>query len=543
MRRGLMRFWGEERGAVLAFLVILLPVMLLIGGIATDITMLNAQKRYTQSQADLAAQSAARFLPDPAAVRAEVRRVVAANGHYGDLTLSDADIVLGSWAGRGKFVPLPEQGIPAGATAVKVTVPSPFQPFLWGSLLNLGDVMVRKSAIGRNQALVVFTLRNRLLGLDTKKSILDAVLGPAGLGLSTSVLSYAGLAGVKVNLNDLLRLADASIALDTLTFDDVLDLPIGIDSLLHGLVSLKALPAASVLSVGTSLGKLTFRDLLTTSPGFLTAKAGDVLPDISVSALDLLTGFAALASRPEQRIGVTTGLDLAPLTAVSLDLGLIRPPVTVIARPGATPPTVAHLDQVSLSVTAEALGLLSLGAVVEVAEARATLSQVQCSGLNARAVFDVSTFPAGIDLRLGLRSGVTFSTPRPMARIPIAGKQQTVAIPIKDIGKVVPISNPISLAGAANDANNVLKQLKKDVEDEKARVCKGVLGCVLGTVSALLGAVLGTLNGLLDGLTGLIGQLDQQGAILNALLKLLGIDVAQAELILNAVSCGGGLVE
>lgn len=537
------QFWSVESGAVLVFLVILLPVMLLIGGIATDISMLNAQKRYTQSQADLAAQSAARFLPDPAAVRAEVRRVVAANRHYGDLVLADSDIVLGSWSGPGSFTPRANQATPDGATAVEVTVPSPFQPFLWGSILRRGDVLVRRHAIGRNQAAVVFTLRNRLLGLDTRKSILDGLLGPLGLGLSTTVLSYEGLAGMKVNLNDLLGLATAGVSLETLTFNDVLDLPIGIDSLLGGLVSLRALPVGSVLPGRAALGKLKLRDLLITSPGFLTARAGDVLPDVSVSALDLLTAFAALAARPHERIGVTTGLDLAPLAGVSVSLGLIRPPITVIARPGEVPATVAHVDQVSLDVAANALGVLSLGAVVEVAEATASLISVECSGPAAAAVFDVQTFPAGIDLRLGLGSGAAYSTPRPMARIPIAASRQTLRIPLTAIGKPYPVNNPIALATATNGVNDVLKQLKKDVENEKTRVCSGALGCVAALLGAVLGAVLTTLNSLLDSVTNLIGRVDLHGQMLNSLLKLLGIDVAQAEVILNNVACGGGLTE
>ncbi|NGM45974.1 hypothetical protein G5B31_10515 [Rhodobacter sp. SGA-6-6] len=539
MAARLEHFLRDTAGAISTLVVMLFPLLLVIGGLATDVSLLNAQKRYVQSQADLAAQSAARYLPDAAKARDVARGVVARNTRYGAIALADADIEIGSYdAETGAF--RKDQG----ASAVRVVVPSPFDPILLASILPDKDLTIRRSAVGTQQATVVFTLRNRLLGLDTRRSVLDGVLGPLGLGLTTNVLGYEGLANTRVKVDELLGLATLGLATEALTFDDVLDLPIAIPRLLGGLVGLGKLPPAAV-PTGAGVGPtVTLDEILAMSPGLARLKVGDVLPDLSLNALDLLTAFAGLAAQPAQRIGVTTGLDLGPLANVTLDLGLIRPPVTAIGLIGDQPPPQAKVAQTDVSLRANALNLIRVTLGLQLAEATATALSLNCGAAAASdtlASFQVSTAPATLALRVRLLQLVNGTAiERDAAPVPVAGVERQVDIRLDQFRQPVAIANPISVSGVTGSLSNVLSSLRSDVNSHRPDCGPLGLGCLVGS---LLGNLLNLVNGLVNSLTGLIANTLQLDNIAQNLLDALGIRVAQADLILDDYSCQARLVQ
>ncbi|MDZ4394201.1 pilus assembly protein TadG-related protein, partial [Cypionkella sp.] len=460
-------FRRQTNGSISAFFAIIFPVLLLIGGLATDVTLLNAQKRYVQSQADLAAQSAARYLPDVTKTRSVARAVVSANAGYGNITIADTDILFGSYTNAGGFIAAANQNNPTGATAVKVTVPSPFQPLLLAPILSDENMTIRRSAVGQQQSVIVFTLRNRLLSVNTRRSTLDAVLGPLGLGLTANALSYEGLANTRVKVDDLLGLATIGLATDTLTFDDVLNLPVTMPSLLGGLVGLGGLPPSAVPGSGVASDTVTLGEILAMSPTLLDLKVGDVLPDVSLNAFDLLMAFAGLASGPTERLSVTTGLDLSPLASVALQLGLIRPPVTAMGVIGDAVPVSAHVAQVEASLSANIVsGLARVNLDLALGDARATALSVNCMAINPSdtlAVFEVATAPAtiGLDLQLlQLVNGkVKTADGNPIA---VAGATYPAfAIRLDQFRQPVPVNNPISLTTVRNSLSSVLTSLKE----------------------------------------------------------------------------------
>lgn len=592
------RFLLEESGAVIILAVILLPLLLLVGGIATDVSLFNAQQRYTQSQADLAAQSAARLLPDPAATRAAARQVVAANAKFGTLSLADTDIVLGHHSPETGFRALPDQANPVGATAVRVVVPSPFRPLLLAPLVSPDQITIQRTAVGRKSGrpMAQFVLRNRLLGVNSRRGILDSVLGPLGLGLTTNVLSYEGLANTRLQGSDILNLFTLGLGVEAVSFDDVLNLPVAVPTLLQGMQAMGYLPPSAIAAMPALPGSITFADVLGMDPA-LMVHAGDVLPDVDISALDLLSTFAALASRPDQRIGLSTGVDLAPLAALDLDLGLIRPPVRVIASPQDDPPVVAELRQIELGLAADVAPLaglaplLRLEADLEVAGASAVVTAIECSLSEPQVTFSVTTWPAALGVKLGLLDVLAFNSPRALDPIHIAGTVQTVTVSASALPMVVPVNNRINLSGVTGGLNNVLQQLRSDAEQAKSQkeqerlariqereakeqerqqriadACRrnplsclgGVLGGVLGglvdgltaTIDGLtsvidgLTSVILDITSVIDGLTQVLGNVLVQSTlldtILDRLLALLGIEEAQAEIVLEAVNCAAG---
>jgi|GEM_PF-4745502 len=556
----LRRFCGDRSGAVLPFIVVLIPALLLVGGAATDISQLNAQRRYTQAQADLAAQSAARHLPDPVAVRAAVRRVVAANRRYGDLTLADSDIRLGSYTPDGGFVAVADQHSPAGVTAVEVDVPSPFRPILLGPVLSRDAILVRRQAVAaQSSGVALFMLRNRLVGLDLEHSGLSGLLNPLGLGVTANVLSYEGLANTRVQLNDLLGLATAGVAAEALTFDDVLRLPVAVPELLGGLVRLGALPPQAIPDKYPSLNSITFQEIMMMSPGLARLRAGDILPDVSVSALDLLGVLAQLQSRPEQRLGTDVGLDvdkLVPgltevnrLADVTATVGLIRPPVWVLARVDDTPPQVARVTQAEAMISASTLSLLDLTVKTGAASAEARLTALNCAASrpsDVAAVFSVTTSPVTLDVRLSLLRLATDIPERDMSPVALSGATQSLPITYGQIGTAVKVSSPVSVSGLTTGLKSVLGQVKTDVTDRQKK-CSGVLGAILCPVTTLITGVTASLTTLLGNVLTTVNNLLVQPLLLDSLVAqlqaFLGLTVAEAEVVLADTACSGGLVQ
>ncbi len=559
----LNRFKGDASGAVLIFIVVLMPLVLLIGGIATDVSMANAQRRYTQWQADLAALGGARHLPDPVATRNVARQIVQLNDYYGRITLPDANIVLGTYVRGGGFTADLDQANPSSPNAVRVLVPSPFDPFLLTPILAGRDLTIQRHAVatrrgsggggggagdGGDGGIAVFTLRNRLIGLNTSQSILNVLTGPLGLGLTANVLNYEGLVNTRLGLDDLLGLATLGLAAEVETFDDVLKLPVALPQLLGGLVGIGGLPPTAVPPGGMAQDTVTLDQIMAMSPGLLNLNIGDVLPDVSVNALDTLTALAALAARKHERLAVGAGLDLSPLVNTKLDIGLIRPPVTAIAVDDDIPGPYAEVAQTNVALTAEAAGLITLSAHVELGNARAELLSLDCSATEPTdviATFGVETAAGGLALEVGLLDSRPAIAPRDLDLIPIAANTRVVPVTLADVGKPIPIPNPISTAGLATSVNSALKELRNDLQVKRSQ-CSGFLGAVLCAVLipvfGVLSALLDLLTSMIDGLTNLIANIALLENLVQALLDTLGIRLAQADLILDSFACGGSEV-
>ena len=172
--------------------------------------------------------------------------MVAANAVYGEIALENRDILLGSFSRDGGFIPHPNQANPVGASAVMVVVPSPFRATLLRPVLRDEDVVIRRSAVAGKKGVIVFTLRNRLLGVNTRESILDPVLSGLGIGLNVSVLSCEGLANTRVKVEDLLSLISLGTAAEAFTFNDVLHLPVTSPQLFSALSAAGGLPPGAV---------------------------------------------------------------------------------------------------------------------------------------------------------------------------------------------------------------------------------------------------------------------------------------------------------
>lgn len=549
----LRRFRTEDMGAIAAFVAVVFPVLLLVGGMATDVSLLNAQKRHAQSQADLAAQSAARYLPDAAKVRSVAREVVLTNATYGALTLRDDQIELGSYAPQTGFVRATNQANPVGATAVRVNVASPFEPILLKPVLSEQNLLIQRRAIGAREGVVVFTLRNRLLSLNTREAALNSLLGPLGLGLTLNVLGYEGLANARVKLDKLLGLVSLGLAAEAVTFNDVLELPLTMPILLPKLLQTPGFPSGSLAPGVAPSKQVTLKEILNVSPSLLHAKIADILPNLTVNAFDLVMAYLGLAANPTQRLGVATDIKLDPLASLSLELGLIRPPVIAIGRIGDRPPPTARVSQLSALVNANVLQagaapLLRLVANLQVGSAEARAVSLNCSAQrnsDILAAFDADTAPLNLSLRLSVYDTRSEVPPKDVTPYPLAGKTQRINVRLDQFRKPVPISNPLTVTGLLSGISSVLDDFKANLTNQ-TRTCRGLIGILLCPLVWLydvtLGALIDVLKGIIAGLTWVLEALGVD-KVLQALLRLLGIELAQAELILDDYSCNTRLLE
>ena len=530
--------------------MIIFPLLLLIGGLATDTSLLNAQKRYVQSQADLAALSATRQLPDVSAVRDAARVVVAKNARYGEILLEDGDIRIGRYdRNTGAFIPAANQAAPEFASAVQVVVRSPFRPLLLGPVLSDDNITITRAAVGVQKGIISFSLRNRLLSLYTDRGILGRVLGPLGLGLNAEVLGYMGLATTKISLNNLLGLiADTDVGLDVMSFNDLLNLQVGRLDLLNNLVQLGGLANLDINPTAVGTGSLTMGQIIGASPTLLGLRAGDILPDIELNVFDLVMAMAGLKAKPTERVSVGLPISLPPLAQASVTLGLIRPPVTGVGYIDDVPPPKAEVSQLSAGVTARILSsgdtdLLRLVVNLEAATANAVPLTLNCNATqpgDQLASFRVETSALKLGLLVGLLDSRTEVDPATINSTPLGGGTRTVPVTLAQFrnNEAVAVPNPLTLSGLVRDLGDFLRGTRDNLNSKRTE-CSGlmVLLCPLvNLINAALSVLLTVLSAVADGLAWLLSAIGVD-RILELVLDLLGIGVAQADLILNSYSC------
>ena len=552
--RILQRFLADSSGALSMWLMILFPVLLLIGGLATDVSLLNAQKRYVQSQADLATISATNHLPNAAAVRAAAKAVVLKNTRYGTITLQDQDIRIGRYdRDTGRFIAAGNQTTPEFASAVQVIVPSRFRPILLSPVLSDENITIRRASVGVQRATIAFTLRNRLLAVNTNRGILGRVLGPLGLGLNAEVLGYMGLASTKISLNNLLGLiVDADVGLDVLSFDQVLNLQVSRIDLLNHLVKLGGLANIDIIPAAVGRNYVTLGEIVGASPTLLGLRAGDILPDIRLNVFDLVMAMAGLKAKPNERVSVALPINLGKLANISVTLGLIRPPVIAVGYVDDVPPPKAEVSQLEANVTANVLGdgttsLLRVALKLEAATATAVPLSLNCNAISATdqlATFRATTSPVTLGLQVGLFDERAEVDAKDIPSTPLGGGTRTVAVTLGQFQNAtpVPVPNPLTVSGLVRDVGTFLSTVAADLRSN-VKKCEGlaVLICPLVNLFNLaLSALLSVLSAIANSLAALLAALGVD-VILQSLLDLLGIGLAQADLILDSYSCDPAL--
>lgn len=546
-----LRHWArDERGAITALLLVLMPALLFVAGLAIDLSDINAQRRHTQAQADLAALSAARNMHTALAARSAARATVAANDTYPAHPLADEQIVFGRFQG-GRFLPLPDQGSTAGADAVQVTVRAPVDVFLLDLFMDSSAFTVTRSATAAVQTpRISFALGNCLASLRLLRPLLERLI-PVGVdvlcsgrGVDAEVALFPELTELAARFNLLTPSGE------TATYGDVLRAELPVSAVLETLLG-RRLPwdgrtirLGEAIILGDGLDRLT---------------VGSILPSARIQLSDLVFATAELLAR--RVADVQVGVDLGAAGRVQAALAVGDPRRIVVGvRPG-DPEAHARTAQIELRLPEIRIAnLFTLRLRVGLANASARLSGGATScALPADAevaVFDpvdanlieiqletqVLGLPNGQEL-LGFRADTVEH--RQTRRIAFTRADYEL-YPTAILAPTGQFTNDTLATTLRRGVSEMLDQSRRQIEAARsAPSCSGLLGCVTGGLTGAARNLLGGLAGSLVGtVANVLNVLGAEGTLTNAVLSgIVGLDLARAELTLIDIGCGAGAGE
>lgn len=560
------RFSKRTDGGVALFMVIALPVTLVLAGIGIDYSEINATKRANQARADLAALAAAPSLPDRTEALRRVRSMITSNGGCvasapGCKAADEPRVTFWAYNAQNQLINVTSQPNTA-ASVVRVDAKTDYKPVLLGAVLGKSAMQVSAPAtaqrVGALPGTAIFTIRNHLLQLRTGNSLLNPLLDPLGVRIDANLLGSSGLIGLGVHLHELLGLIDGGVSLQALNFEQVLDLRIPISKIMSHTLRLPyavgngTYPRVGVIypaSINIPSGSVSLREVLgmsAVSPTLALA-TGNLLPNIRLEALELLQVVAQLKANQDQVIGLnlSTGSLLGPLLGAKVELGAIRGHKTVMTQPMAPPLPQAVLKQTELRVEAGLLGIVDFKAKLGLVGAEATLTELNCkarAGTNdVLAKFQVFPYLLSAYLELNLlagprKEGVTLDEEDKKVHLLTSLTPTTISFTRDDYEAADPARRINSGISAQLDLSTLgpsLKGLLSNINiGPKQQTNCGLLGlnCVISGLTAALQKIVTDLTSLLD----MILPLD---VIVNRVLALLGISLAEIELTLDNVNC------
>jgi uncharacterized membrane protein len=528
--------------------------------LATDVGLLQWQKRRLQAAVDAAALAAARA---PAGRDALARAALDGNG----FAAARVTAVAGTYADD------PALGIPARFTpggtsltaspAVQVTADADIGTGLLGLFTGTAATRVAASAIAAHQPLGAFSVGSGTAAID--EGLVNVLLsGLLGGSISLTAADYSALLNTQVAA---LRLLDAFATAGT--YDQLLNTTVNAGTLLTAAASALTPGGSSLLAQSALLGiaaraasdrALVLGDLLALGARGQrpVGSLGDAASyaTLGLNAYDLLMAAAALGGR-NRVVALNTGLDVRG-AQVSLSLMLIEPPAASgpVAADGhvALGPvgTRAHTAQARLLLDIRLLGLggllpyvVHVPILVEAALATATLSGITCDSRPATDTAMTIAVTTGVGrVALGTVPAAAFAaagsalvpTPAALADISPLG----IGLVTITASASVPIgSGSGSLTFSASEVRaGTVKRVS--TTGYNSHLLTGLIGNITfgATVLGLpinLTLISGTLNTLTNGLNVVLDRLDP---VLINLLNTLGVTLGYADVRPSAARCG-----
>lgn len=556
-RRGMMfrrfsRFVRDERASIAVMGAIIAVCGIGALALGVDAITLYFERRRAQGAVDLAAIAAARDINRAEAAAAAtigdnavpaVQTIVITRGRYTADAATPASLRFKANA------------TPQNAVRVDLTNSAPL--YFGRSLARSPSWEVFTQATAVNTAEAAFTIGSRLLSLNG--GVLNAVLGSAlGGNISLTAMDYNNLAGFNVDLfkfsNALATKASGSIG----TYDQLAAANVSAGNVLDALASIaQATPGASAaqLSLNTlknqsngATVKIPAGQLISFGPsGYLGIGQGGSALSTKASALSIVNAVAGIANGKNQA-EVVSNISVPGLASVQLGVTVgERPqssPWVAVGEEGASVYTAQ--TRVRLNVTIGGSGILlgtsiKLPIYIDIASGKATLTSVNC-GANPETDIRVSlgVTPAVINAWIGQASTnwTTLTLPASMqpaaiASVPLLGVSVT--------GKAqVQMTNmhPTNVDFSWSDIKNLNPKTVK-TSDFTASLVSGLadnlsLSVSVGPLSLLTPAVVtAAVKTILMPLTPTLD------ALVNDVLKTLGIGLGEADVWVNGVRCDG----
>lgn len=547
----LRRFSADQRGNIAMMSVGGMTLAICCAALGVDVGTIAADRRKTQSTADIAAIVAASNLTN--ATNAATSAVTNNNFPASALTA----VELGTYTAdssipaKNRFV-TPAVGTPnAARVTLQTATPLYFSKFFTGS----NAFTIKTQAVAANTKVASFAIGSRLVSLNN--GLLNSLLGSLlGTTLSLSLMDYQALLNARIDAFDFLSALATRIGLTAATYETVLNANAKVGDILAAALSAQqstngastATTALSTVSQAaiSSTAKLTPLSLIDAGP-YSDLKVGTKpKTGVSISLYDLLQATAGIANGSSQ---VNTGVNINLPGIASVQLI-----ATIGARPqGSSWVAVGnqgisvHTAQTRVLLQVKLIGtgaasVVNLPVYVEVASGTATLNKVNCGYPNvSTSTVTLGVTPGVIDAWIGnvsaadLQNVTTKPNPGPatlvdLGLITVTGKAHA------GMGNTTPVNVDFSHA-------DITSQTKKTVTS--TNFTSSLIGSLLGdlniTVTVIgLGIPIPGLGALVGGiLSAATGSLDQ---LLAGVLSSLGVGLGQADVWVTGIRCDGAVL-
>lgn len=541
----LRRFVADERGN---FAFMAASCMVLVAGCAAlgvDLGTMFADKRRTQSAADLAAIVAASDLTHASSAAAAT---VAKNNYPpGSLVAVETGVYKAdtSLAPQQRFTPAA-----APANAVRVTMQTQ-TPLFFGKVLT-GDTYfnLKATSVASTTQLATFAIGSRLVSLNG--GLLNQLLGKLlGTSLSLSAMDYQSLIDAKINVFDFMSALATRANVTGVSYDTLLQSNLKVGDVIGALQTTAGGSASSVLAnISASMSgvttKMKLANLIDPGPyGDLTTGQQPKVA-VDVGALDLLSAAAQIANGTNQ-VSSNLSLGLPGIASITLQVAIGERPVGTSWITIGTTGASVHTAQTRIFAKIQLVGTGSVSVVnlpvyVEVAAGTATLNKVSCGypDINTSTV-QLGVSPGIIDAWIGNVSSsdmTNFTTaPNPPAvNIVNLGIIQVAARAHAAMANTAPTNVNFSYA-------DIRAQTKKTVNTTS--FTSSLTSSLLADLS--LSVQLGPLGLPLPGIGPLVvsiisGATVSIDTLLTGILQTLGVGLGQADVWVPGIRCDGGVL-
>jgi uncharacterized membrane protein len=547
----LRRFRADERGNIAIMGAALMTLGVGCTALAVDVGSIFADRRKTQSAADLAAIVAASNLTN--ATNAAVATVTKNNYPASALT----SVQLGTYTANAAISPqarfvTPAVGVPnAARVTLSTQTPLYFARFLTGT----SYFAINTTATASSTALASFSIGSRLASLNG--GLLNAILGGMlGTSLSLSVMDYQSLINARIDAFDFMSALATRVNLTGATYNTILASNLKVSDIVAAALTAQqthnganaATTALSTISQAvTSVStKITPRSLIDLGPYDSLVAGEKPKTSVSVSALDLLSAIGQVANGTNQ-IAASVNLGLPGIASVSLITTIGERPVgsswLAVGAQGAS----VHTAQTRVLLSVQLIGSGSVSAVnlpiyVEVASGTATLNAVTCGYPNvSTSTVTLGVTPGIVDAWIGNVTTAALSN--------FTTKPNPPAATLVNLGLIT-----VTGLAHAGMGNTTATNVNFSYSDIQSQVMKTVntTSFTSSLTASLLGSLSLTINvgplgipipGLGSTVTGIIGgatsSVDQ---VLAAVLATLGVNIGQADVWVSGVRCDGAVL-
>ncbi|MGY4318846.1 pilus assembly protein TadG-related protein [Bradyrhizobium sp. JR3.5] len=541
------RFGADERGNFAMISAGLMTLLIGCAGLAIDLGTIFADRRKTQSTADLAAIVAAANLSNP--VNAASATVTQNNYPASALVKVETGTYTANSAvaPQARFV-TPAVGIP-NAARVTLTTQTPlyFARYLTGA----SSFNITTTATATSTEMASFEIGSRLLSVNG--GVLNALLGSMlGTTLSLSVMDYNSLISAKIDALDFLSALATRVNLTGVTYSDLLSSNFKVGDIMAAALTTQQITngAGAATTALSTISQAVTGSSTKVSPGtlidlgpFANLTVGQK-PKVgaSVSVFDLINTVAQIANGSNQ-IATSVNLGLPGLGTVTVLVTIGERPVGSSWIAMGTQGVSVHTAQTRLLAIINVLGSGSIASInlpvyVEVASGTATLNAVSCGHPNINtSQVTIGVTPGIVDAWIGnvtvadMTNFTTKPNPPPATLVSLLGITIT-GLAHAGMGNTTPTNVNFSYS-------DIQAGTKKTVTTTNflSSLTASLLGNLTLNIAGIPIPGLGAL--VMSILNAVTSPIDQ---VLATLLSTLGIGLGQVDVWVLGIRCDGAVL-